>query len=102
MIPIFEAPPEHRYIGPVLWSPQVPLPAWWDTIPTDRPIIYMTLGSSGDMATLPTIVAALAALPVTVLVATAGRRTLEALPPNVFVADYLPGLAASARAGARQ
>src|SRR5206468_842511 len=29
LIPIFGAPPNNRYIGPVLWSPPVDPPSWW-------------------------------------------------------------------------
>lgn len=97
MIPIFNGPPRHRYLGPVLWSPHVPLPPWWDAVPKDRPMIYMTLGSSGDTDTLPTILAALAPLPVSVLVATAGRSAVHEVPANAYMADFLPGLAAAAR-----
>src|SRR6266540_3189826 len=30
LIPIFGSPPSHKYIGPVLWSPPVEPPAWWN------------------------------------------------------------------------
>jgi UDP:flavonoid glycosyltransferase YjiC (YdhE family) len=96
LVPTARLPATHRFLGPVLWSPEVPLPGWWDAL-DDRPAIYVTLGSSGRVAALPAIVAALAALPVNVLVATAGRARLERVPPNVFVADYLPGHLAARR-----
>jgi len=91
-------PPSHRYIGPVIWSPQSPLPDWWPTIPRDRPIIYATPGSSGDATLLQTILDAVKDLPFTVLAATAGRVTLRDVPANAHVADYLDGAAAAARA----
>jgi UDP:flavonoid glycosyltransferase YjiC (YdhE family) len=98
LIPTFERPATHRYIGPINWSPSVGLPDWWDELPTDRPIIYVTLGSSGQSELLPGVLEALAELPVTTLVATAGLIRLQRKPHNAWVADYLPGEQAASRA----
>jgi UDP:flavonoid glycosyltransferase YjiC (YdhE family) len=98
LIPTFERPATHRYIGPINWSPSVALPPWWQELPTDKPIIYVTLGSSGQSELLPRVLQALAPLPVTVIVATAGLIQLERKPQNVWVADYLPGEQAASRA----
>jgi UDP:flavonoid glycosyltransferase YjiC (YdhE family) len=98
LVPTHDRPPNHVYIGPVLWSPEVSPPPWWDALPTDRPVVYVTLGSSGRSDLLPTVLTALADLPVTVIAATAGRVKLDDVPANAFVADYLPGEAAARRA----
>ncbi len=90
-----ELPPNHHFLGPILWSPETPHPTWWDNIPRDKPIIYATLGSSGRADLLPRIIEALAGLPVTALVSTLGRITLEQVPDNIYLADYLPGEAAA-------
>ncbi len=90
-------PPEHQYMGAVLWSPPVSNPQWWDQVPGDRPIIYLTLGSSGDVGVLPMLLNVLGGLEVYVMVATAGRAVEFDVPKNVFVADYLPGIEAVAR-----
>jgi UDP:flavonoid glycosyltransferase YjiC (YdhE family) len=91
-------PENHAFLGPVPWSPAGARPDWWGAIDPARPVVYVNLGSSGKSAVLPALVDALAALPVTVLVATAGRQALDTGAPNVFVADYLPGADAAARA----
>ncbi len=91
MIETTPLPPAHRCIGPILWSPDVPLPAWWDGIDNGKPAIYMTPGSSGDIARLDMLVRALAPLPVTLMVAGAGRWRPGDLPDNVHLADFLPG-----------
>jgi UDP:flavonoid glycosyltransferase YjiC (YdhE family) len=98
LFPVAGLPPTHRFVGPALWEPALPLPAWWEQVPTDRPVVYVTLGSSGDAALMPAIADALASLPVSVLLATAGAAAPAAWPQNVFAAPYLPGLRASARA----
>jgi UDP:flavonoid glycosyltransferase YjiC (YdhE family) len=93
-----ELPTYHRVIGPIVWSPPVALPPWWGTLPSDRPLVYVTLGSSGMHRVLGALVQALAQLPVVVVVATAGAALEAPLPANVFTADYLPGAEAAARA----
>lgn len=98
LFPTEALPSNHDYLGPILWSPQLPRPAWWDELPTDKPIIYLTLGSSGQASLLPLVLSAVSDLPVTVMLATAGAAVPVALPQNVYVADFIPGTEAAARA----
>lgn len=93
-----DRPANHRYIGPVLWSPEVPSPDWWGSLDPHKPCIYVTLGSSGKADLLPAVVEALGQLPVTAMVATAGRQELGQVPDNIHVSDYLPGQDAARRA----
>ncbi|HYE34696.1 glycosyltransferase [Methylocaldum sp.] len=98
LIETTELPSNHHYLGPILWSPQASKPDWWERLDKSKPIIYLTLGSSGKTGRLSEIVNAISSLPVTLLVATAGRFQLENPPPNVFCSDYLPGDEAAALA----
>ncbi|MEZ5502010.1 MAG: glycosyltransferase [Halioglobus sp.] len=87
-------PAHHRFIGPVAWSPELPWPEWWQSLPQDAPFVYVTLGSSGRVDLLPELIAALGALDVTALVSTAGAPLPPNAPGNVYLAPYLPGEAA--------
>lgn len=98
LVPTHNLPENHRYLGPILWSPAVERPDWWQKVPADRPIIYVTLGSSGESPLLHVVLEAMAAMPVTVIAATAGRINMDKVPGNAFVADYLPGEEAAKRA----
>ena len=91
MIPTTDLPESHRYIGPVLWSPTVALPAWWPAASNARDAIYVTLGSSGNERLMPMIVDAVAGLQRPVFLATAGHGVPPHLPANVYAADFLPG-----------
>ncbi|MBP1205256.1 UDP:flavonoid glycosyltransferase YjiC (YdhE family) [Duganella sp. 1411] len=97
MFPATNLPANHCYLGPVTWSPPTPLPDWWDGLPAGRPIVYVTLGSSGQGALLPRVLQALAPLPVSVIAATAGHGATGPAPPNARVAPYLPGIEAARR-----
>jgi len=95
-------PAHHGYLGAVVWAPPMDLPSWWQ-LPElrqdqGRPLIYVTLGSSGQSQLLPRVLHALSTLPVTVLAATAGTIKLDSVPPNAHVAPFLPGDAAARRA----
>lgn len=84
--------PNKRAVGPVLWSPDIDTPDWWETIPTHKPIIYINLGSSGDASFLPALVETLAKNPYTLIVGTASDKiTLPTQYDNVFSSQFVPG-----------
>jgi UDP:flavonoid glycosyltransferase YjiC (YdhE family) len=90
-------PPGHMFIGPLLWSPAVEKPEWWDKLPEDGSLVYVSLGSTGQPGLLKSIFGVLGKLPITVLAATAARGETEAIPSNVYIADFLPGTEAAQR-----
>jgi len=98
MAPTFGRPDTHRYLGPILWSPPVELPTWWQEVPRDRPVVYVNLGSSGRSALLPIVLDAVADLHVFVVAATLGRIHPNQASGNVRLADFLPGERAAALA----
>lgn len=98
MIPTLNLPENHRYLGPVLWNPTCTLPEWWERLPKDKPLVYLTMGSSGAGDLLSEIIKVCADLPLTLMVAAAGHPQASPLPANVFWADYLPGIDAAKRA----
>jgi len=98
LVPLYNRPGNHHYIGPILWSPPGSRPAWWDEVPGDRPLVYITFGSSGRVNVIGQILDALSGLEVNIIVATAGRIELDSLPENVWVSEYLPGEEAAGRA----
>lgn len=90
VVPTRNLPAHHRYLGPVLWTTKTPLPEWWSSLPEDRPVVLLTLGSSGQADLLPMVLTALSQLPLTVIVATAGKISLANTPANAHIIDYLP------------
>ena len=97
MFPTENLPSNHHYLGPILWSPPDTLPEWWSHLPDDKPIIYLTLGSSGPEHLIQIVLNALADQPVIVIASTAGAVVPQRLPANVYIADFLPGMQAAAR-----
>ena len=97
LFPLPDAPAQHRHLGPVLWSPPVPEPPWLGELPTDRPLAYVTMGSSGRAGLLEVVLDSLAGLGIAAIVSTAGAEPPRRSWPHVWLADYLPGQAAAAR-----
>jgi UDP:flavonoid glycosyltransferase YjiC (YdhE family) len=98
LVPTPNAPSTHVHLGFVPWAPDAPLPPALHGGPADAPLVYATLGSSGDLDVLPKVLEAISVLPVRGLVATAGRERISAVPSNVTLVDYVPGDAAARRA----
>lgn len=94
LVPIQDLPTNHHYLGPILWQPDLPPPKWWDKIPTDRPIVYVALGSSGHNELLPAILSVLAVRPVTVLAAAPAHFSSD----RVFASPFFPYDEAARRA----
>jgi UDP:flavonoid glycosyltransferase YjiC (YdhE family) len=103
LTPIDGAPATHRFLGPVLWQPDLAgeEPARLDIAgrgdgplelgDDERPLVYVTLGSSGNVQLLPMIAQVLGQLPVRAVIATAGRRALQQLPENVVAREFVRG-----------
>jgi UDP:flavonoid glycosyltransferase YjiC (YdhE family) len=91
-------PARHSFIGPVSWSPAVEKPEWWNHLLPDRPIVYVSLGSTGRPALLDAVFKVLEPMPVSVMVATAERWKMGSVPKHFFAANFLPGMEAAERA----
>lgn len=92
-------PSPHTFLGPLLWSPRVPLPGWWQEMSgTQAPVVYVALGSSGSRDAFATVLRALDGLPIRVIASCAGALEPAPIPDNARIAPYLPGDVATARA----
>lgn len=99
MFALGDLPAHHHFIGPLLWSPPAALPPWWGALPADRPLAYLSLGSSGDPRVLEAAARGLLDAGMAVMAtAPGGHAGALAREPNVYVAEYLPGDVATARA----
>ena len=90
LLPMKSMPENHYFIGPVLWSAQVKIPDWWDDLPVDKTIVFVTLGSSGDSKLLPMLLETLSKLPVSVICVTADNAVIDKVYANVFIEKFLP------------
>lgn len=98
LVPLKQQAPNETFLGPILWSPQMPLPDYWDELGRDRPMVYATPGSSGGPSAVPKILDALGSMDVDAVLSAAGYAMPKRLPPNVHVVDMIPGDLAARKA----
>jgi UDP:flavonoid glycosyltransferase YjiC (YdhE family) len=87
----------HIFLGPVLCSLDGELPSWWHSLPSDKPIIGLSIGSSGNVKAYNALLSALDAMDATVVVVTAGRADIEDVAGRRFVTKYPPADALAER-----
>lgn len=81
---------EAGFLGPIAWSP--PPVEEMDLAALPRPLVFVTMGSSGDTSVLGGVVRALAEVAGSLVVATAGRVRAETVRlPKTFVFDFVSG-----------
>lgn len=92
--PTKNLPNNYKYIGPLPWEPESPLPSALEEIRQDRPLIYFTLGSTGLPHLFQGIIEQLRGTDYQVVITTGWQiepSQLEPLPANIFATTYLPG-----------
>lgn len=45
--PTRQLPDNYHYIGPLTWTTNLPPPDWWPPDKANRPLVYLTMGSTG-------------------------------------------------------
>jgi len=91
--PTRDLPESFRYVGPIVWEPDLPAPEWLSALDPKRPVLYFTMGSTGNARFFELAVELFGGSEFQVVMTTAGLVELAAVPDNVFVADYAPGSA---------
>jgi MGT family glycosyltransferase len=92
--PTIDLPGNYRYIGPLPWEPEVPMPSKLDAFPPDKPMIYFTLGSTGLPHLFRGVLEQLKDTNYQVVITTGWQidpSSLHPLPDNAFATRYLPG-----------
>ena len=87
-IPCENLPSHFEYIGPLVWEPDLPAPAWLEHLQPDTPTAYVSMGSTGDSADLRRILVALRDAGWQVLTTTGG---LAEAPAGVFSTPFARG-----------
>jgi UDP:flavonoid glycosyltransferase YjiC (YdhE family) len=91
--PTANLPEGFHYIGPIVWEPDIEPPAWLDRIDRERPVLYVTMGSTGNPKFFHNVVELFAGSPYQCMMTTAGLTSLGPLPDNFFVCELAPGSA---------
>ena len=92
--PTKNLPDNYKYIGPLAWEPDSPMPPHLEGVNSNSPMIYFTLGSTGLPQLFQGVIEQLRGTEYQVVITTGWQikpSNLEPLPTNIFVTTYLPG-----------
>lgn len=86
-----------KFIGPCVWSPPVESIVKLTDNGSSNKKVFVSLGSSGQIQVLETVISGLLDCEYKILLATAGRSVPEKfrLNNNIVIADFLPGMEAT-------
>jgi len=96
-MPLAAAPGHFKFIGPIIWQPDIPVPQWALRLDPSRPTVYFSMGSTGFSRYFALLKEAFAGTDYQVMVTTGGLDAGR-MPANFFVADLAPGLALTEKA----
>jgi UDP:flavonoid glycosyltransferase YjiC (YdhE family) len=90
-----QLPPDHFFTGPLIPQNEFPLPEEIKNIPTDKPIIYFAMGSSGTREIVARIIESFEGKPYRVIAPVKFQLAQVQgvpIPSNVLITDWLPAL----------
>ncbi len=93
-------PDRYAFIGPIIWSPKIEVPAELTNQTDNRPLVYISMGSSGNPGLLSAVVSAVASLNCRIAVATfSDSPAIPSSAKHIVISGLLPGseIAAQAR-----
>lgn len=93
LAPTHPLPENFVRVGPIHWEPSLPEPEWLAEWAAVRPVLYVTLGSTGHPRLFQTLLKVLARTPCRAILTTGKQIQLapEEIPTNVRVETFLPG-----------
>lgn len=90
VIPLKKLDAHQFFLGPILWSPNVTLPIWWNEIQKKK-YIYITPGTTGDIKDITKILELVESKGLITVLATAGKFKMNEIKNKRYVAEFLPG-----------
>ncbi|EIM63806.1 glycosyltransferase [Desulfobacter postgatei] len=92
--PVKNQPDNYHYIGPITWKRSVntPKPRWWPLPETDKPKIYLTMGTTGENNLFSLIYNYLKKSDFITIITTGSQNDqFKTIPGRIYVEDYIDG-----------
>ncbi|MCB0651674.1 MAG: glycosyltransferase [Saprospiraceae bacterium] len=89
--PTENLPGHYKYIGPIVWEPEIELPDWYESLDPQKPTLYFSMGSTGFKRFFDQAVEIFKNSDYQCIMTTAGMVKIPDVPDNFFVVDYAPG-----------
>lgn len=90
--PTRNLPDHYKYVGPILWEPTFPDPAWLKKLDRSRPTFYFTMGSTGSSKFFDEAVKTFGESKYQILITSGGLPLdIGKIPKNCYIEDFAPG-----------
>lgn len=90
--PTCNLPPDYHYIGPITLSSDLPPPPWWPPKTGDRPLIYITMGTTGISDFFEIVSKLFLSSEMSAIITTAGQgKQITTVKGRVYVEDFMDG-----------
>jgi len=90
--PTENLPSTVRYVGPIMWEPEMPMPAWFDRLDSSRPVFYFTMGSTGYTRFFNQAIQIFGDTEYQIVITTGGLfLDVDRIPANCFIEEFAPG-----------
>jgi len=92
--PTENLPDSFKYVGPIMWEPDMDLPEWYDKLDPERPVFYFTMGSTGYTRFFNQAIQIFGDTEYQVIITTGGLfLDVDRIPSNCFIEEFAPGRA---------
>ena len=99
--PTENLPSKFRYIGPVMWEPDMDLPEWYHKLDPERPVFYFTMGSTGYTRFFNQAIQIFGDTEYQIVITTGGLfMDVDRIPANCFIEEFAPGRASMEKSSA--
>jgi UDP:flavonoid glycosyltransferase YjiC (YdhE family) len=90
--PTKNLPSNYHYVGPLTWKSNLPKPSWWPLQKNEKPLIYITMGTTGVKDFFRIVYDLIKKSDLKAIATTGGQiQNLPSIPEKLYMEDYLDG-----------
>lgn len=90
--PTRKLPADYHYIGPLTWKSNLTQPTWWPPEKGNKPLIYITMGTTGIPDFFNRVYELFRASDMIAIITTGAQATgIETIPGTVYVENFIDG-----------
>lgn len=90
--PTRNLPGDYHYIGPLTWKSNIPLPVWWPPERGDKPLIYITMGTTGICDFFQKVYDLFKTSEMTAIITTGSQVTdMKTIIRQMYIEDFIDG-----------
>lgn len=90
--PTRNLPADYHYIGPITLRQELPPPAWWPPKTGDKPLVYITMGTTGISNFFEIVYKLISSSEMAAIITTAGQgKQLATVEGSIYIEEMMDG-----------